>query len=225
MWNSRKEAEHDRHGYCPPRTYCTLGKRDKQVVRNYDDADECHDMGGKDIQLWGLNLGCLSDWSLWVSMWASLVAQMVKGLPAGQKTWVRPLGWKIPLEKAMATHSSTFHWRIPGTEEPGGLQSMGHRVRHDWATTTHTHTHTHVISNRQLDGHGWSAKECLSWRERLRKVLGIRAVMKPPEMAEIGQNGTDYTDKKKKKKSSSYQTNKQKTQTSTRENQERSRET
>ena len=89
----------------------------------------------------------------------------------------------------------------------------------------HTHTHTHVISNRQLDGHGWSAKECLSWRERLRKVLGIRAVMKPPEMAEIGQNGTDYTDKKKKKKSSSYQTNKQKTQTSTRENQERSRET
>ena len=89
----------------------------------------------------------------------------------------------------------------------------------------HTHTHTHVISNRQLDGHGWSTKECLSWRERLRKVLGIRAVMKPPEMAEIDQNGTDYTDKKKKKKSSSYQTNKQKTQTSTRENQERSRET
>ena len=64
----------------------------------------------------------------------------------------------------------------------------------------HTHTHTHVISNRQLDGHGWSTKECLSWRERLRKVLGIRAVMKPPEMAEIDQNGTDYTDKKKKKK-------------------------
>ena len=42
-----------------------------------------------------------------------------------QETWVRFLGWEDPLEKEMATHSSILAWRIPGTEEPGGLQSMG----------------------------------------------------------------------------------------------------
>ena len=42
-----------------------------------------------------------------------------------QETWVRPLGWEDPLEKEMATHSSIRVWRIPWTEEPGGLQSMG----------------------------------------------------------------------------------------------------
>ena len=57
--------------------------------------------------------------------WASLVAQMVKNLPAMQDTWVWSLGGKDPLEKGMATHSSILSWRIPRTEEPGGLQSLG----------------------------------------------------------------------------------------------------
>ena len=56
---------------------------------------------------------------------ASLVAQMVKNLPAVQETRVQSLGWKDPLEKGMATHSSILACRIPWTEEPGGLQSMG----------------------------------------------------------------------------------------------------
>ena len=55
---------------------------------------------------------------------ASLVAQMVKNLPAMQETQVQSLGWEDPLEKGMATHSSILAWRIPWTEEPGGLQSM-----------------------------------------------------------------------------------------------------
>ena len=55
---------------------------------------------------------------------ASLVAQMVKNLPSMQETWVQSLGWGDPLEKGMVTHSSTLAWRIPWTEEPGGLQSM-----------------------------------------------------------------------------------------------------
>ena len=67
-----------------------------------------------------------------ISYWASLVAQMVKSLPAVQDTWVQSLGSEDPLEKGMATHSSILAWRIPWTEEPGGLQSMGsQRVRHD----------------------------------------------------------------------------------------------
>ena len=56
---------------------------------------------------------------------ASLVAQTVKRLPAVQETPVRSLGWEDPLEKEMATHSSTLAWKIPCTEEPGRLQSMG----------------------------------------------------------------------------------------------------
>jgi len=56
---------------------------------------------------------------------AFLVTQMVKNLPAVQETWVQSLGWDDPLEKGMATHSSILAWRIPWTEEPGGLQSTG----------------------------------------------------------------------------------------------------
>ena len=53
------------------------------------------------------------------------VAQMVKNLPAMQKTWVRSLTQEDGLEKEMATHSSILAWRIPWTEEPGGLLSLG----------------------------------------------------------------------------------------------------
>ena len=63
---------------------------------------------------------------------ASLAYQLVKNLPAVRETWVRSLGWEDPLEKGMATHSSILAWRIPWTEKPGGLQSMGsQRVGHD----------------------------------------------------------------------------------------------
>ena len=66
------------------------------------------------------------------SGWASLVAQVVRSPPAMQETWVLFLGKEDPLEQGMATHSSILAWRIPGTEEPGGLQSMGsQRIRHD----------------------------------------------------------------------------------------------
>ena len=55
--------------------------------------------------------------------WASLVAQMIKHLPAMQETWVRSLGRGDPLEKEMATHSSILAWKIAWTEEPGGIHS------------------------------------------------------------------------------------------------------
>ena len=60
------------------------------------------------------------------------MAQIVKHMLAIQETWVQSLGWEDPLEKEMATHSSTLAWKIPWMEEPGRLQSMGlQRVRHD----------------------------------------------------------------------------------------------
>ena len=60
------------------------------------------------------------------------LAQTVKKPPVMQETWVQSLGWEDPLEKGMATYSSIITWRIPWTEEPGGLQSMGsQRVGHN----------------------------------------------------------------------------------------------
>ena len=64
--------------------------------------------------------------------WTFLVAQMVKRLSTTRETWVRSLGWEDPLEKETAIHPSTIAWKIPWTEEPGRLQSMGlQRVGHD----------------------------------------------------------------------------------------------
>ena len=60
------------------------------------------------------------------------MAQMVENLPAMQETWVQSLGQEDPLEKDRATHSSILAWRIPWTEEPGGLQSIGlQRIGHN----------------------------------------------------------------------------------------------
>ena len=80
------------------------------------------------VKHWNKNEGYTSE--------TSLVAQTVKRLPKMQGTWVQSLGWEDPLEKEMATHSSTLAWKILWMEEPGGPQSMGsQRVRHDWVTS------------------------------------------------------------------------------------------
>ena len=62
---------------------------------------------------------------LHINFKVSLLAQMVKNLPAMQETWVQSLGQEDPLEKRMATRYSILAWKVPWTEEPGGLQSMG----------------------------------------------------------------------------------------------------
>ena len=67
------------------------------------------------------------------------MAKLVKSLPAMWETWVQSLGGEDPLEKGTATHSSILAWRIPWTEEPGRLQSVGsQRVGHDGVTNTFT---------------------------------------------------------------------------------------
>ena len=79
-------------------------------------------------------------------MCASLVAQTVKNLPAMQETRVWYLGWEDPLEKGIAAHSSILAWRIPWTEEPSGLQSMGsQRVGHDWVTNIKAWYFSHIV--------------------------------------------------------------------------------
>ena len=73
-------------------------------------------------------------WAL--TRWTSLGAQTVKRLSTMRETWVPSLGREDSLEKEMAIHSSTIAWKIPWTEEPGRLQSMGsQRVRQDWMTS------------------------------------------------------------------------------------------
>ena len=84
---------------------------------------------------------------LYWSTVAPLVAQMVKNPPAMQETWVWSLGWEEPPEEGMTTHSCILAWRIPWTEGPGGLQSMGsQRVRHNWATQHSTSSISSVVT-------------------------------------------------------------------------------
>ena len=76
----------------------------------------------------------------------SLVAQTVENLPAVPETWLRSLGREDPPEKKMATHSSILAWRIPWTQEPGGLQSVGsQRPGHDLNNLACTHACTRVL--------------------------------------------------------------------------------
>ena len=83
--------------------------------------------------------------------WTSLVAQAVKNPPAVQEMWVRFLGQEDPLEEDMATHSSILDCRIPWTEDPGRLQSMGsHRATHNWATKHICWEKRHWTSGRYL---------------------------------------------------------------------------
>ena len=81
---------------------------------------------------------------------ASLVAKMVRNLPATQETWVWSLGWEDPLVEGMATNSSILAWKVPWTEESdGSMESQ--RVRQDWvAKHTYTHTHIHTHRNNQI---------------------------------------------------------------------------
>ena len=69
---------------------------------------------------------------------------MVKNLPAMQETWVGSLGWEDALKEGMATHSSILAWKIPWTEEPGRLESIGVAKSQTQLSLTHTHTHTHT---------------------------------------------------------------------------------
>ena len=92
----------------------------------------------------------------WEVCGSHLVAQMVKNLSAMWKTRVRSLGQEDALEKGMTTHSSIFAWRIPWTEEPGGLQSMGsQRVGHDWTANTLTSHRQSVSQSVQLLSRVW----------------------------------------------------------------------
>ena len=94
--------------------------------------------------MWYLSLSDLVNFFLDVNqlfdpLGSSLVAQMVKDLPAMWETQVRTLGWEDPLENGMATHSSILAWGIPWTEELRGLQTMGLQTAgHDWTTNTFT---------------------------------------------------------------------------------------
>ena len=81
--------------------------------------------------------------------------QMVKNLPAMQETWVQSLGQENPLEKVMATHSNILSWRIPWTEEPGRLQSVG---LHSQTGLKRLSTHAHVTEQRSA-GFGCSISE------------------------------------------------------------------
>ena len=113
---------------------------------------------------------------------ASLVAQLVKNLPAMQETQIWSLGQEDPLEKEMATHSSILAWRIPWTQETCGLQSMGlRRVGHNWVTNTYlawmkTQNLSHQTGKRLEVIFSWifaPGEKCIYHRGRNCKLLEI----------------------------------------------------
>ena len=115
-------------------------------------SDGWEDLNGAEL-LWRQHRSHMSLYSEQY-VWSFLEAKTVKNLPAMQETWVQSLGQKDTLGKGMATHSSILTWRIPWTEEPGGLQSTGSwRVRQDWATNTFTFICViHAVSRAFLQG-------------------------------------------------------------------------
>ena len=99
------------------------------------------------------------------SVRASLVAQTVKRLSAMQEMWVRSLGWKDPLEKETAVHSNTLAWKIPWTEEPGRLQTMGLQSRTQLSDFTFTLKvcSEHLIPFKIFPLSFWPGFSFLSW--------------------------------------------------------------
>ena len=103
---------------------------------------------------------------LFLGVWLPWVIQMVKRPPAMLETWVWSLGWEDPLEEEMATYSRILAWRIPQTEELGGLQSMGlWNIRHDWATKH---------STAQLLEGGWSSSLLLLPKVSILELMHLR---------------------------------------------------
>ena len=109
---------------------------------------------------------------------------MVKHLPTVWEAWVRSLGWEDPLEKEMATHSSTLAWKISWTEEPSRLQSVGsQRVRHDWVTSLSLFTFTSYLIRGEKPEKSLATSERaqLHWNPG---TSGLLSVFKPSEGAE-----------------------------------------
>ena len=103
-----------------------------------------------------------------LSLWFFQLHLIPSPPPTIWETWVRSLDWEEPLEEGMATHFSTFAWKIPWMEEPGRLQSMGSlRVGHDWATSHSLFTFMHwrrkwqltpvFLPGNPMDGGAWWA--------------------------------------------------------------------
>ena len=110
-----------------------------------------------------------------------LVAQTVKNLPATQETWVWSLGLEDPLKKGVATHYSILAWRMPWTEEPGGLQSMGsQRVGHDWATNTTTTT-VWSLALSSLSGLCTTLQTITFLKNLLISILYLKASIETPQ--------------------------------------------
>ena len=95
-----------------------------------------------------------------------------------QETEVQSMCWEDPLEEEMATHSNILAWRIPWTEEPGGLQSMGlQTVGHNWASEhTHTHTHTYTHMKEREESHIPLSRRRALLPERRGWVANIRGL-------------------------------------------------
>ena len=127
------------------------------------------------------------------------MAQRVKNLTAIQETWVQSLGQEDPLEKKMVTHSRILAWRIPWTEEPGGLPSMGsQRVRHNRAINFHFHvfkasksrdSHSRTLNSQTPQNPlGPRKKPSFLVRERKSPLYCLKTMQRPQQEPDASQH-------------------------------------
>ena len=141
----------------------------------------------------------LADGFSCIGRWVSLMAQMVNNRPAMCKTWVWPLGWKIPWRKAWQPTPVFLLGESPWTGEPGRLQSVGLLwVKHDWVSK---HTHTHTPTHTHTEYHLWVIWQkmlfanmiklwTLRWRDNL--ILSMWAINTFPSTKEGERNLTHW---------------------------------
>ena len=145
LWKILKEMEIPDHLTCLLRN---LYAGQEATVRTGHGKTDWFQIG-KGVRHGSILSPCL--FNLYAGTSASLVAQTVKRLPIMQETRVQSLSREDPLEKEMATHSSILAWKIPGTEDPGRLQSMWSQiVRHNWAISLHF-TSEYIMRKARLD--------------------------------------------------------------------------
>ena len=153
-----------------------------QAIQTHNNSFWILLISGPWCRLFLITYACTNVFYCFTVVPASLVTQVIKNLPAIQKTLVRSLNWEEPLEYEMATHLSILAWEIPWTEQSGRLQSMGsQRVRHDWATNT---LFTFIVVPGLDVGDGNNTQNYFiifrsKWRAQVRN-FGGSLVKKPP---------------------------------------------
>ena len=146
------------------------------------------------LPLWLSSLCLLFAWAVLHSLWASQVAQTVNNLPEVRETQVGSLDREDPLEKEMATHSSILAWRIPWTEEPCGLQSVGlQRIGYNWVTNTLPHSLNRQMTFENILFHPFISihRDLLKYYRKISAIQPVYSLLRGRDKEEGREGGRE----------------------------------